>query len=171
MAAWRYRELAAYRNARVVGIYSTNLQKAASLAEITSARVFDSFGLMLSEVDAVVLCTPNAVHAKLAQASLDLGKHVLVEYPLCLDIGEAETLRVLARKSRCVLMVGNTIIHEAMFRYLVERRELMGDLLSASSRVSLYDKALAGRWLMNRNELGSVFAGLHYHHVEYYRRL
>jgi len=171
MAAQRCREFNASGTARVDGIYSTSRQKTALLAESSSARAFDDFHRMLPEVDAVVLCTPNAVHGSLARASLEAGKHVLVEYPLCADTGEAETLRALARECRRVLMTGNTIIHEAMFRYLVERRELLGDVLSASSRVALYDKALAGRWYMNRKELGSVFAGFHYHHIEYYRRL
>src|SRR5215211_6486955 len=38
----------------------------------------------LSDVDAVAICTPNALHAPQAQAALRMGKDVLVQKPLAL---------------------------------------------------------------------------------------
>ena len=34
------------------------------------------------EIDAVIICTPNATHAPVAVAALEAGKHVLIEKPL-----------------------------------------------------------------------------------------
>ncbi len=46
----------------------------------TAEEVFDD-----QAVDAVVIATPNALHAPLALAALQAGKHVLVDKPFALD--------------------------------------------------------------------------------------
>ena len=48
------------------------------------------------EVDAIAICLANDGHAKWAQVALDLGKHVLVEFPLCASERQARTLYALA---------------------------------------------------------------------------
>jgi len=52
------------------------------------AQVFDD-----PAIDAAVIATPNDLHAPLALAALEAGKHVLVDKPFALD--EAEAARVL----------------------------------------------------------------------------
>ncbi|MFD6139575.1 Gfo/Idh/MocA family protein [Promicromonospora sp. NPDC060271] len=49
------------------------------------------------DVDVVAICTPSGTHAALALAALKAGRHVVVEKPLALDVGDA--LRV-ARAAR-----------------------------------------------------------------------
>ena len=41
------------------------------------------------EVDAVLICTPNGLHAAQAQAALRAGKDVLVQKPLALSCADA----------------------------------------------------------------------------------
>lgn len=56
-------------------------------------------------VDAVVICTPNAFHARQAQAALRAGRHVLVQKPLALNLDDAEeTLRVAQQVERCLFV-------------------------------------------------------------------
>ncbi|MBX9599460.1 MAG: Gfo/Idh/MocA family oxidoreductase [Bryobacteraceae bacterium] len=43
-------------------------------------------------IDAVHICTPNALHYPMAAAAIDGGKHVLLEKPLTMDAAEAEAL-------------------------------------------------------------------------------
>jgi UDP-N-acetylglucosamine 3-dehydrogenase len=45
-----------------------------------------------SEVDAVIVATPNHLHAPIALAAIHSDKHVLVEKPLCLNMDEGRTL-------------------------------------------------------------------------------
>lgn len=47
-------------------------------------------------IDAVHICTPNALHFPMAKAALEAGKHVLLEKPLTMDVAEAEELLALA---------------------------------------------------------------------------
>jgi UDP-N-acetylglucosamine 3-dehydrogenase len=48
------------------------------------------------EVSAVVIATPNHLHAEIAEVALRHGRHVLVEKPLCTDSAAAERLCGLA---------------------------------------------------------------------------
>jgi len=169
MAGERCRVFKGMKAARVEAVCARSREKAESLAKRAGAKAFDDFERMLSGVDAVVLCLPNVAHAEFARKALQARKHVLVEYPLCVSMAEAKVLRARARKSGRVLMTGNTIIHEAMFAYLRERRERLGEILSAASRVAFYGKRIAGRWYMTEASTGPVFASFHYHHIEYYR--
>ena len=56
-------------------------------------------------VDAVVITSPNALHAPQATAALEAGKHVLLEIPIALTLQDAERLAELARRADRKLMV------------------------------------------------------------------
>ena len=56
-------------------------------------------------IDLVVIATPNAQHAPLAEAALRAGKHVVVDKPFTLDLAEARRLRASARQAGRVLSV------------------------------------------------------------------
>jgi predicted dehydrogenase len=49
------------------------------------------------DIDAIVVATPDHMHAPIATMAMDLGKHVYVQKPLCWSVEEA---RVLAKKAR-----------------------------------------------------------------------
>jgi predicted dehydrogenase len=58
-------------------------------------------------VDALVIGTPNYLHAPQALAALERGVHVLVEKPMAMDAGEAAQMLAASRKSGAVLMVAH----------------------------------------------------------------
>src|SRR4029079_1424138 len=49
------------------------------------------------DIDAVIVATPDQMHAAIPTAAMDLGKPVYVQRPLCWSVEEA---RVLARKAK-----------------------------------------------------------------------
>ncbi len=53
------------------------------------------------DVDAVHVCVPNALHAEVAAAALQAGKHVLVEKPITTTLADADALLGLAG-DRCL---------------------------------------------------------------------
>ena len=64
--------------------------------------------LALSEVDAVILCTPTQMHASQSIACLKAGKHVQVEIPLADSWKDAEEVVRLSKESGKVAMCGHT---------------------------------------------------------------
>src|SRR5205814_7332725 len=66
------------------------------------ARIEDLFEM--ESLDAIDICTPNFLHAPMAVAALEAGKHVLCERPLARSGEEAAAMVKAAKKSDCMLM-------------------------------------------------------------------
>lgn len=58
------------------------------------------------EVEAVSVCTPNAVHREIAEAFLRAGKHVLCEKPAARTYEEALSMQKAQRESGKILNIG-----------------------------------------------------------------
>ena len=95
----------------VVAVQDVVPRRAADIATryaIEGAFVdFDAL-LEYGGVDALVVCTPNALHAAQAQAALRAGKHVLVQKPLALSAADAEATLDAARRADRVVFVDYT---------------------------------------------------------------
>jgi len=61
--------------------------------------------LAACELDAVLVCSPNATHAEVVLDALAAGCHVLVEKPLCLGVGDADRVIDAAGRARRVVQV------------------------------------------------------------------
>ncbi|MEA2283234.1 MAG: hypothetical protein QOK21_3841 [Solirubrobacteraceae bacterium] len=85
--------------------------------EATRRRVAARFGIPVmaatqrelvaaTELDAVLIATPNGAHADQVLDALAAGLHVLVEKPLCLSVGDAERIAAARDRARRVVQVG-----------------------------------------------------------------
>jgi predicted dehydrogenase len=72
------------------------------------------------DVDAIVIATPASTHETLVRASLNSGRHVLVEKPMALDVAGCQALCDLADSAGRVLMVGYTFLYNAGVRKMKE---------------------------------------------------
>ena len=59
------------------------------------------------DIDAVVVATPDHMHAVIASAAMDAGKHVYVQKPLCWSVSEARHLASKAKETKVVTQMGN----------------------------------------------------------------
>ncbi|NJN75185.1 MAG: Gfo/Idh/MocA family oxidoreductase [Synechococcaceae cyanobacterium RL_1_2] len=57
------------------------------------------------QVDLVVICTSNGTHGAIAETALNQGKHVVVEYPLTLEVEQGRRLVRLAQEKQLLLHV------------------------------------------------------------------
>jgi predicted dehydrogenase len=75
------------------------------------AKRYGDFREMLAQeksVDGVVVATPDHLHAAIAKAAMDQGKHVYVQKPLTATVHEARVLRALALANpKLVTQMGN----------------------------------------------------------------
>lgn len=76
--------------------------------ELGFERATDDWRQLLDDpdIDVIDICTPNYLHAEMAQAALAAGKHVYCEKPLAIDVAEAATLAKAAAASGKVHAVG-----------------------------------------------------------------
>lgn len=58
------------------------------------------------KIDAVSVCTPNALHAPVAIAAFEAGKHVICEKPIATRADEARAMVKAAEKSGKIFMMG-----------------------------------------------------------------
>ena len=63
--------------------------------------------VLISDVEAVSVCTSNEMHFKVCKEALLAGKNVLVEKPLTVDSKKAYELIKIAKKSKKTLAVGH----------------------------------------------------------------
>ncbi|MCE2390334.1 MAG: Gfo/Idh/MocA family oxidoreductase [Proteobacteria bacterium] len=77
-------------------------------------------------VDAVIVCTPNLLHARAVRAALEAGKHVAVEYPLAESSAEAAELFERAAAGARVLHVEHIELLSGSQRRLRESARGLG---------------------------------------------
>ncbi len=99
------------REAKVVAICARNESVLSAQAEQSGAAPYTDYRGLLNDtdVDAVDICLPHSLHAKVALASLEAGKHVLVEKPLTLTLGEADRIIETAKGRGLKLMVAENM--------------------------------------------------------------
>ena len=111
------RNLARIESVTLRHLVDLDLSAAQSTAErfAPGAAAHNSVDRALADdhVDAVVIATPIRSHFDLAGRALQAGKHVLVEKPLAMSVGECRELEVLAAERGLVLMVGHVFLFNA----------------------------------------------------------
>ncbi|MCA9414293.1 MAG: Gfo/Idh/MocA family oxidoreductase [Candidatus Omnitrophica bacterium] len=93
----------------IVGVCDVYAKRRNAAAEKTGAKPYEFHGDILdrSDVDAVVIATPDHNHAHIAIEALKKGKDVYVEKPMTHTIPEALELRKTVHETGGVLQVGS----------------------------------------------------------------
>lgn len=79
--------------------------KARQFAEQAQCRWSTDYRSILEEVDAVDICTPPHLHAPMAIAAAERGKHVLTEKVMAITLEQADAMIRVAEANRVKLMV------------------------------------------------------------------
>ncbi|MCX5645622.1 MAG: Gfo/Idh/MocA family oxidoreductase [Phycisphaerae bacterium] len=86
-------------------------QAAETFKKFPNARQYSDFRVMLEKedknIDAVVVATPDHVHAAASMMAIKMGKHVYCEKPLTHSMYEAREIAKAAREARVATQMGN----------------------------------------------------------------
>jgi len=105
-------DLRGVESERIVALCDVDWQNAAdAFRRYPDARRYRDFREMLDKegdgIDAVVIATPDHVHAVASMAAIKKGRHVYCEKPLTRTVHEARALTLAAREARVATQMGN----------------------------------------------------------------
>ena len=118
--------------------------------------------------DAVIVVSPNYLHAKHSLAVLEAGKHVLVEKPMALTASDCDAMITAAQANHVVLAVGLEMRVFTLFR-------AVKDLLEADLGTPLHVqldltrrpyRAGAGGWKSDPEKLGNAILEEPIHYLD-----
>ncbi len=107
-------------DAQLMGVFDTNLNQAASIAEKNKTRFFHSINEMAEACEAVTIAVPTPIHYEVAKFFLSKKIHALVEKPLTATLQEAQELIDIAKTNRVILQVGHVERFNPAVRELVK---------------------------------------------------
>ncbi len=118
-------ELSRVSGARLKAIAAASGINAKPMAEKYKAEyITTDYREMLEdkELEAVIVATRHHLHAAMARAALEAGKHVMVEKPMAMTATEAVELVELAKSKGLHLIVGHNRRYAPLTRELLKRR-------------------------------------------------
>lgn len=128
--------------------------------------------LFKSDVEALVICLPNALHAPAAEAALKRGKHVYLEKPIATSLNEGRSLLEVWRNAGTVGMVGFNYRFNPLYRAAKQyiQSGKLGELVSVRTVFSSASRTLPP-WQQKRESGGGVLLNLASHHIDTVRFL
>lgn len=110
IADYHARGLQTIDDVEIVAVVSKNIESATKFA--LKYKIKDAFSdispiLKNNEIDAVIISTPNYLHAPQAIAFLKAGKAIFLEKPMGMDAEECRQITEVAKNSNQIVMVGH----------------------------------------------------------------
>jgi predicted dehydrogenase len=160
----------------VVAAVDADLKQAEDAAtELGASRASTDLSAALeSDVDAVVISTPNNLHAKHACAAFHAGKHVLLQKPMARTVAECDAILQAHRDSGKQLGMYMNLLEHPLFHDLraLIKGGLLGDVALFSARLAhrggLGWARSSKNWRSSRSATGGgsfIQLGVHYQHL------
>ena len=108
------------------------------------------------QIGLVVIAAPNRFHAELAHAAIAAGKHVVVDKPFALTVGEAEKVLTHSERAGVLLSVFHNRRWDSDFMTLQKlvRQGAFGEVVQYESHFDRHRPSVRDRW-RERAGLGS----------------
>lgn len=147
-ARLRAQALQADERCRLIGVAGHTLDRAAEFGEEFEAKVMPDWPTLLfsGDIDLVFISTINRDHGTITRQALEAGKHVVVEYPLALNLNEARTLVDLARAKQRLLHIEHIELLSNMHRLLQAEVPALGELFYAQYVTLSAAQPAPNRW-------------------------
>ena len=116
---------------QLTAVYSRTEERARAYADRHGAKLaFTSVQAMAAstEVDAVYVASPNALHYQHCKVLLEHGKHVICEKPLCAQAAKVRELQAIAAAQGVVFLEAIMFLHLPQRKLLEEALEQLGPI-------------------------------------------
>lgn len=145
-----------------------NIKKALSVAP--DAKVFaDERELIESDLDAVVISTPNASHLPLALATLQAGRHLFLEKPCGITRDECQQLLEATKHSDRVVMIGHELRYSPFFqkiKSLVDAGDIGTPRMVWTREFRGPFQPKSGQWIQDERQSGGMMVDKNCHHFD-----
>jgi biliverdin reductase len=138
-----------------------NPERTPALAQEYATEVMSSWQQLVEreDLDMVVICTINRDHGKIAHAALSSGKHVIVEYPLSVDVKEAEELIALAKTVNKLLHVEHIELLGGWHQTLKQHLDQIGDPFYVRYSTLNHQNPAPRKWTYHHEMFGFPLIG------------
>jgi predicted dehydrogenase len=122
------------------------------------------------EIDMVDICLPSDLHAPVAIAALEAGKHVLCEKPMALNVEDCDRMIAAARTHDRLLMIAQVIRFWPEYLVLKELVDSgkYGKLRTATfRRLSSVPRWTSDGWMTDPERGGGCTLDLHVHDADF----
>lgn len=94
IADFHAKAIAQIPNAKLIGAYNRNSQKAVDFASRFDCNAYDTLEALVSdpEIDVICICTASGAHLEGGLAAIRNGKHCLIEKPLEISVARCDEL-------------------------------------------------------------------------------
>jgi biliverdin reductase len=119
--------------AELVAVVGHTPEKAAAFSQAVGAERIASWSDLVSraDVDLIMISNINREHGAIARAALQTGKHVVVEYPLALEVEVATELVTLAQTQGKLLHVEHIELLGGVHQALIQSLPAIGAVFYA----------------------------------------
>jgi predicted dehydrogenase len=162
----------ALRSARaeLTGVLVRSEESAARLAREWGVPVKTDLAQFLAlPSEAVIIASPNYLHAPHALAAIRAGKHVLVEKPMALDEAECARILAAAREEGRLVAVGHEMRVFSLFEEVKRRLESGAIGAPINLKLDLWRRpyrAGSGGWKSDPAKLGSTILEEPIHYLD-----
>ncbi len=157
----RAKSFLADRRSHLVGVSGDSADRTHEFSAQYDVRAISSWQELVAEgsIDLVVICTVSALHGEVAAAALEAGKHVVVEYPLSLEVEQAEQLIKLAAQKQLLLHVEHIELLGGLHLAMRSHLPKIGNPLYVGYRTINPQNPAPKKWTYQKELFGFPFCG------------
>jgi len=144
------------------------LSKAASELDADDAVIDYHDALANPAVDAVIIATPNDLHAQMAIDAANAGKHVYTEKPMALSVADCDAMIAAADSAGVKLMVGQVLRYIGNFaksKQIIDTGELGKPFAIEVDRIS--NAPFRPGWRSSKARTGGMLPEVNVHELDF----
>lgn len=157
----RAEALSADARARLVAVTGRTPEKVSAFAQNYQTEALFSWKELVEreDIDLVVISSANHERSAIANAAIDAGKHLVIEYPLALDLDEAQQILSRVRENNLFIHVEHIEllggVHQSLKKYLPE----VGHIFYVRYNTIKPENPAPRKWTYNHQYFGFPLVG------------